>query len=188
MVYSHRRKQRRAKRDAFARCAPRLYPYWLVYATAAYPRRRPSVTPTEVAMSRCRVQSSVRYSGLRLPTPKFSSSEHPSFANTRSNVDCTSTMLTRSLLQLNGDPLAAAILGADQVGAGYPQRKDLPSTESIWIGPIIERSWTKGSIRNAGELLHPLDSVTPQCTIQSNDCHPAVSNFPCTELVRRLPN
>ena len=36
MVYSHRRRQRRAKKDAFARCAPRLYPHWLVYATAAY--------------------------------------------------------------------------------------------------------------------------------------------------------
>ena len=41
MVYSHRRRQRRAKRDAFARCAPRLYPYWLVYATATYPRGPP---------------------------------------------------------------------------------------------------------------------------------------------------
>jgi hypothetical protein len=29
------------KRDAFARCASRLYLYWLVYATASYPRRRP---------------------------------------------------------------------------------------------------------------------------------------------------
>jgi hypothetical protein len=35
VVYSHRRRQRKAKRDAFARCAPRLYQYWLVYATAA---------------------------------------------------------------------------------------------------------------------------------------------------------
>ena len=26
VVYSHRRRQRRAKRDAFARCAPQLYP------------------------------------------------------------------------------------------------------------------------------------------------------------------
>jgi hypothetical protein len=29
MVYSLRRRQGRAKNDAFARCAPRLYPYWL---------------------------------------------------------------------------------------------------------------------------------------------------------------
>ena len=35
MVDSHRRRRRRPKRDAFARCAPRLYPYWLVYATGA---------------------------------------------------------------------------------------------------------------------------------------------------------
>ena len=35
MVYSHRRRQRRPKRDAFARCAPRLYPNWLVSATGA---------------------------------------------------------------------------------------------------------------------------------------------------------
>jgi len=26
MLYSHRRRQRRAKRDAFVRCAPRIYP------------------------------------------------------------------------------------------------------------------------------------------------------------------
>ena len=31
----------RAKKDAITRCAPRLHPYWLVYATAAYPGRRP---------------------------------------------------------------------------------------------------------------------------------------------------
>ena len=41
MVYSHRRRPRRAKSNAFTRCAPQLYPYWLVYATAAYPCRRP---------------------------------------------------------------------------------------------------------------------------------------------------
>ena len=41
MVYSLRRRQRRAEKDAFARCAPRLYPYWIVYATAAYPRVGP---------------------------------------------------------------------------------------------------------------------------------------------------
>jgi hypothetical protein len=31
VVYSHRRRQRRAKRDAFARYTPQLYRYWLVY-------------------------------------------------------------------------------------------------------------------------------------------------------------
>jgi hypothetical protein len=46
IVYSHRRRrQRRAKRDAFARCTPPLYPYWLVYATAAYPRPSPRGAP-----------------------------------------------------------------------------------------------------------------------------------------------
>jgi hypothetical protein len=53
VVYSHRRRQRRAKRDAFARCAPRLYPYWLVYATAAYPGCRPRGPPSVTETTGC---------------------------------------------------------------------------------------------------------------------------------------
>lgn len=44
--------------------------------------------------------------------------------------------------------------------AAWPQRKDLPSTENIWIGPIIERYWTKGLFRSTSELLDALNSVT----------------------------
>jgi serine/threonine protein kinase len=40
----------------------------------------------------------------------------------------------------------------------WPKRKDLPGTENIWIGPIIERCWTKSSFRNAQELLDALNS------------------------------
>ena len=44
--------------------------------------------------------------------------------------------------------------------AVWPQMKDLLSTENIWIGPIIERCWTKGSFRSTRELLDALNSVT----------------------------
>lgn len=44
--------------------------------------------------------------------------------------------------------------------AVWPRRKDLPSTENVWIGPIIERCWIKGSFRNTRELLDALNSVT----------------------------
>lgn len=42
----------------------------------------------------------------------------------------------------------------------WPQRKDLPGTDNVWIGPIIERCWIKGSFRNARELLDALNSFT----------------------------
>ena len=41
----------------------------------------------------------------------------------------------------------------------WPQRESLPSTESIWIGPIIERCWTKSWFRSADELLDCLNSI-----------------------------
>lgn len=50
----------------------------------------------------------------------------------------------------------------EPTGAVWPHRKDLPSTENIWIGPIIESCWTKGSFRNTCELLDALNSVAPQ--------------------------
>jgi hypothetical protein len=79
------------------------------------------------------------------------------------------------------------------VDAVFPQRKDLPSTDNIWIGPIIERRWTKGSFRNAYELLDALDSVTLQYTatdpsIQTNNCAPGVSNFSDARLASRVLN
>ena len=41
----------------------------------------------------------------------------------------------------------------------WPQREDLPSTEGLWLGPIIERCWTKGAFASAHDLFKELDSV-----------------------------
>jgi Protein tyrosine and serine/threonine kinase len=41
----------------------------------------------------------------------------------------------------------------------WPRTEDLPSTENVWIGPMIERCWRKGSFRSTGELLDALNSV-----------------------------
>jgi serine/threonine protein kinase len=46
--------------------------------------------------------------------------------------------------------------------AVWPERKELPSTKNIWIGPIIEKCWTKGSFRNSHELLDALNLIFPQ--------------------------
>ncbi|KAI9842946.1 MAG: hypothetical protein M1837_006683 [Sclerophora amabilis] len=43
--------------------------------------------------------------------------------------------------------------------AAWPQRKDLPSTQNIWLGSIIEKCWTKGAYQNARDLLAALDLV-----------------------------
>ncbi|PGH10464.1 serine/threonine protein kinase [Polytolypa hystricis UAMH7299] len=36
--------------------------------------------------------------------------------------------------------------------AAWPRRENLPSTQSIWLGPVIEKCWTKGAFRNARDL------------------------------------
>lgn len=41
----------------------------------------------------------------------------------------------------------------------WPRREDLPSTEGLWLGPIIERCWTKGAFASAHDLWKELDSV-----------------------------
>lgn len=41
----------------------------------------------------------------------------------------------------------------------WPRREDLPSTEGIWLGPIIERCWTKGAFASVHDLRKELDSV-----------------------------
>lgn len=46
--------------------------------------------------------------------------------------------------------------------AVWPRREDLPSTENIWVSPIIERCWTEGSFQNTHELLDALNSVALQ--------------------------
>ncbi|KAJ9296600.1 hypothetical protein DTO217A2_8801 [Paecilomyces variotii] len=45
----------------------------------------------------------------------------------------------------------------------WPRREDLPSTEGIWLGPIIERCWTKGAFASAHDLRRELDSVDVEC-------------------------
>jgi hypothetical protein len=59
MIYSHRRGQGRAKRDAFTRYAPQLYPYWLVYATAAYPPRALEGPPSVTGLTEMRALSRI---------------------------------------------------------------------------------------------------------------------------------
>ncbi|MCJ1386618.1 hypothetical protein MMC17_009744 [Xylographa soralifera] len=44
--------------------------------------------------------------------------------------------------------------------AAWPQREDLPSTQNIWLGSIIERCWSKGAFQNARELSEALNSVS----------------------------
>ncbi|PYI26144.1 serine/threonine protein kinase, partial [Aspergillus indologenus CBS 114.80] len=40
----------------------------------------------------------------------------------------------------------------------WPRREDLPSTDGLWLGPIIERCWTKGEFASAHDLWKELDS------------------------------
>ncbi|GCB20421.1 tyrosine-protein kinase JAK3 [Aspergillus awamori] len=42
--------------------------------------------------------------------------------------------------------------------ATWPQRTFLPSTNGLWIGPIIEKCWTQGGFRNAHSLHQALSS------------------------------
>ena len=41
--------------------------------------------------------------------------------------------------------------------AVWPRREDLPSTESVWLGSIIETCWTRGAFRSSRELATALD-------------------------------
>ncbi|KAL3435035.1 kinase-like domain-containing protein [Aspergillus tetrazonus] len=41
----------------------------------------------------------------------------------------------------------------------WPRREDLPSTEGLWLGPIIERCWTKGTFNSAHALWKELEAV-----------------------------
>lgn len=42
----------------------------------------------------------------------------------------------------------------------WPRRDNLPSTENVWLGPIIEKCWTKGAFKNAHHLVEALDSIS----------------------------
>lgn len=43
--------------------------------------------------------------------------------------------------------------------ATWPPRDSLPSTDGLWLGPIIERCWVKGGFQNAHALSRALGSV-----------------------------
>lgn len=43
--------------------------------------------------------------------------------------------------------------------ASWPRRDDLPDTQNIWLGTLIEKCWTKGMYENASKLWAALDSV-----------------------------
>jgi serine/threonine protein kinase len=47
----------------------------------------------------------------------------------------------------------------EPVKATWPQREDLPETEGIWLGSIIETCWTKGAFQNACDLVEALNLV-----------------------------
>ncbi|PKX89059.1 kinase-like protein [Aspergillus novofumigatus IBT 16806] len=44
--------------------------------------------------------------------------------------------------------------------ATLPRRETLPSTEEIWLGPIIEKCWTWNGYKNAAHLAEALDAVS----------------------------
>jgi serine/threonine protein kinase len=44
--------------------------------------------------------------------------------------------------------------------ATWPRREDLPSTENIWLGHVMEKCWERGALRNTRDLSAVLDSVT----------------------------
>ncbi|KAK5441420.1 hypothetical protein LTS15_011289 [Exophiala xenobiotica] len=44
-------------------------------------------------------------------------------------------------------------------GDGWPPRDKLPSTQGIWLGPVIEACWTKGKFRTTYELCQMLDNL-----------------------------
>ncbi|KIW62807.1 hypothetical protein PV04_10938 [Phialophora macrospora] len=41
--------------------------------------------------------------------------------------------------------------------AAFPQRDGLPSTESVWLGPVIDKCWIKNAFRTSRELSQCLD-------------------------------
>ncbi|KAG5294791.1 serine/threonine protein kinase [Histoplasma ohiense] len=47
----------------------------------------------------------------------------------------------------------------DDGRARWPHRDSLPSTEGLWLGPIIERCWIKGGFQNAHYLSQALNAI-----------------------------
>ena len=47
----------------------------------------------------------------------------------------------------------------DDGQATWPRRADLPGTEGVWLGAVIEKCWTKGAYQNAQCLLQALNEV-----------------------------
>lgn len=47
----------------------------------------------------------------------------------------------------------------DDGRARWPSRDSLPSTEGLWLGPIIESCWTEGGFQNAHTLSQALNAI-----------------------------
>lgn len=47
----------------------------------------------------------------------------------------------------------------DDGRARWPRRDSLPSTEGLWLGPIIERCWIEGGFQNAHYLSQALNAI-----------------------------
>ncbi|PLB37104.1 uncharacterized protein BDW47DRAFT_118206 [Aspergillus candidus] len=47
----------------------------------------------------------------------------------------------------------------DDGRAAWPQRAELPNTDGLWLGWVMERCWTEGGFRNAGRLALALEFV-----------------------------
>ncbi|KAK2765496.1 hypothetical protein FQN54_008350 [Arachnomyces sp. PD_36] len=47
----------------------------------------------------------------------------------------------------------------DDGRARWPRRDTLPSTEGLWLGPVIERCWTQGGFKNVHDLSQALNAI-----------------------------
>lgn len=47
----------------------------------------------------------------------------------------------------------------EEYGGRWPRRADLPSTQGIWLGSIIEKCWTEGAFNTALDLCQELENV-----------------------------
>ena len=41
----------------------------------------------------------------------------------------------------------------------FPEEDDLPCTEGVWPGSVIQRCWKRGGYRNMGELCSALEQI-----------------------------
>jgi serine/threonine protein kinase len=79
----------------------------------------------------------------------------------------------------------------DDGRARLASRDSLPSTEELWLGPIIERCWVQGGFRNAHELSQALNAVAdPEHSTQPDEQppdHSKQSRTPFQFIAGKLP-